>query len=67
MKLLKRYLMTGGALGEIPFWYRLIRAARYLRVAPWELAKRSAFWLHAAEAAQAVEVAVQNRAQQSRK
>mgnify|MGYP001228458512 CR=1 FL=1 len=55
--------MTKGALGEVPFWYRIINAARYLRVAPWELAQRSAFWLHAAEQAQAVEIAVQNRAQ----
>ncbi len=66
MKLLKRYLMTGGQLGEVPLWYRIIRSARYLKVAPWELASHSAFWLHAAESAQAVEAAVQNRAQSRR-
>jgi hypothetical protein len=66
VKLLRRFLMTDGAMGEVPLWYRIIRSARYLRVAPWELASRSAFWLCAAESAQAVEADVQNRAQSRR-
>jgi hypothetical protein len=49
-------------MGEVPLWYRVIRAARYLKVAPWELYERSAFWLHAAEAAQSVEQDAERRA-----
>ena len=36
--------MTAGELGEAPEVYWTIRAARYLRVAPWELATRPAIW-----------------------
>ena len=39
----------------MPVWYRTLKAAQYLRVAPWELADQPAFWLNAAEAAQAAE------------
>ena len=56
MKGLRRWLTTNGLVGEVPLWYRTIRAARYLKVAPWELAAQSAFWLHAAEEAHAAEV-----------
>lgn len=31
-------------MGEIPDWYRLLRAARELHVAPWELAKQPLVW-----------------------
>jgi hypothetical protein len=65
VKLLKRYLVTDGRIGEVPHWYRIINAARYLKVAPWELAQQSAFWLHAAESAQAAEAAAQNRRQRT--
>lgn len=34
---LKRYLMSGGRTGSAPSWYQLLRVARYLGVAPWEL------------------------------
>ena len=37
-------MKTGGALGEVPDWYLLLRAARYLRVPPWELARRPIGW-----------------------
>ncbi len=39
----------------MPEWYPLIRAARYLRVAPWELARQPMVWLEMAEVAQASE------------
>lgn len=42
-------------MGAVPTWYRTLKAAQYLRVAPWELAAQSAFWLNAAEAAQTAE------------
>ncbi|MBX6770885.1 MAG: hypothetical protein IRY83_04115 [Chloroflexi bacterium] len=31
-------------MGHPPEWYLLIRAARYLGVAPWELARQSSVW-----------------------
>ena len=36
--------MTDGAVGEAPEAYWLIKAARYLRVAPWELASQPLIW-----------------------
>lgn len=42
-------------MGSCPSWYRLIRAAIYLGVSPWELAERPLTWVHMAEAAQAAE------------
>jgi len=32
-------------MGECPDWFILLRAARWLGVAPWELAERSQVWL----------------------
>lgn len=31
-------------MGAIPDWYPLLRAAKYLGVAPWELARQPAIW-----------------------
>lgn len=42
-------------MGAVPTWYRTLKAAQYLRVAPWELAAQPVFWLNAAETAQEVE------------
>ena len=42
-------------MGEAPEWYRLIRAARYLGVAPWDLQDRWVFWANAALTAEEVE------------
>lgn len=42
-------------MGACPPWYRLIRAAIYLGVAPWDLAERPLTWVHMAEAAQDAE------------
>lgn len=36
--------MTQGAVGYFPDWYELIEAARWLHVAPWELAKQPRYW-----------------------
>lgn len=67
MKGLRRWLATNGLMGEVPHWYRVIRAARYLKVAPWDLLDRSAFWLHAAEEAHAAEVEAENRRSKSKR
>ena len=42
-------------MGEVPSWYRLLKAAKYLEVAPWELARQPLAWVHRAEAAQEAE------------
>ena len=38
-------------VGEVPDWYPLIQAARYLQVPPWELAKQTSLWKYVAIAA----------------
>lgn len=42
-------------MGEVPLWFSLIQAAKYLGVAPWDLAKQPAWWLRAAQIAQSAE------------
>lgn len=42
-------------MGEVPIWYSLLAAARYLRVPPWELAKKPVWWMNIALAAQSAE------------
>lgn len=39
-----RHLQTDGAMGEIPAWYSLIRAAQELNVPPWDLAEQPLVW-----------------------
>lgn len=43
-------------MGYLPEWYVVIRAARYLGVAPWGLMKQPAAWLHWALAAENAEM-----------
>lgn len=38
-------------MGDVPEWYSLIAAARYLGVAPWDLVDRPTAWAHMANAA----------------
>lgn len=42
-------------MGELPWWYQVIRAARVLGVAPWELMDRPVAWVHWALKAESVE------------
>jgi len=55
MKALRRYLATDGAMGDVPKWYLLIKAARYLGVPPWDLAKQPLWWMKVALASQQAE------------
>jgi len=48
-------------LGSVPEWYRLITAARYLQVPPWELAQKPVWWTEIALAARAAESAAQTK------
>lgn len=50
-------------MGSVPDWYRLVRAARYYGVAPWELADRSVYWQELALMAESAEA----EAEQSRR
>lgn len=50
-------------MGELPDWYPLLRAAKYLRVAPWELLDQAAVWQHWALLAERVESEVQRELQ----
>lgn len=42
-------------MGAAPDWYRTLSAARYLGVAPWDLANRSRVWTDWALTAQSAE------------
>lgn len=50
-------MRTNGTVGAVPSWYSLIRAAKYLHVAPWDLAQRPYFWTQLALEAAAAEQA----------
>lgn len=54
-------------MGECPDWYPLMRAARYMKVAPWELADKPICWQNWANIAEFAEdradAEKQNRAQ----
>ncbi len=39
-----KFVQTNGNFGEEPEWVGLIKAARYLNVPPWELAKQHYLW-----------------------
>ena len=41
---MRRWLLTDGQLGEPPPYYELMKAARWMGVPPWELARQPIFW-----------------------
>lgn len=47
-------------MGELPDWYPLIRAARYLGVPPWDLLDQPLLWQHWALMAEMTEGEVQD-------
>jgi len=44
-------MSTRGRLGEVPDWYVILKAAKYLGCAPWELEQAPIAWLFRALAA----------------
>lgn len=42
-------------MGRMPEWYPLVRAARYLGVAPWELLEQPSAWMDFALIAESAE------------
>jgi hypothetical protein len=47
-------------MGECPEWYPLFRAARYLGVPPWELAKQPIFFQNCAIEMEAAHIEAEN-------
>lgn len=52
-------------MGRFPEWYLLLRAARYMGVPPWELARMPAAWRNYALAAENAEISAQNEAMEA--
>lgn len=50
-------------MGALPDWYPLLRAAKYLGVAPWDLLQQPLFWQQKAILAEKVESNVQEELQ----
>lgn len=50
-----RFLTLDGAMGSMPEWYPLLRAARWMHVAPWDLMERPIFWMRIILDAEAAE------------
>lgn len=50
--------------GELPTWYFVIRAARYLGVPPWELADQPIFWMRVALAVEGAEAEAEKAREQ---
>jgi hypothetical protein len=46
-------------MGGVPRWYALLRAAKYLGCAPWELANEQPMWMNLALAAEGAEARAQ--------
>jgi hypothetical protein len=53
--------VTEGNMGHCPDWYVLMQAAKYLKVAPWDLMKQSIFWRDKALKAIAAETSAQKQ------
>lgn len=55
-------------MGGPPEWYLLLRAARYLGVAPWDLAEKPAIWRDWALIAESEEISAEaERAKRSKR
>lgn len=46
-------------MGDCPEWYELVRASKYLGVAPWELSERPVYWREIALAAENAEASIE--------
>jgi hypothetical protein len=53
-------------VGQCPEWYKLIRAARYLGVPSWELARQPVWWVDVAIIAEEAEAEMMKHANSSR-
>lgn len=51
----------------MPDWYQVLRAAKYLGVAPWQLLEQPVIWMDWALAAESAEIDAQNQLMQKAK
>lgn len=58
---------TSGEYGSPPTWYRTVKAAQYLGVAPWELEAQPYSWVLKAEVAQDAEERAKKKAEEAEK
>lgn len=54
-------------MGEVPSWYPLMSAARYMKTDPWVLEHQSVVWIHRAHAAMSAEAHAQEMAEKHSK
>ena len=54
-------------MGYAPQWYLVIKAARYLGVAPWELMSQPRDWFEMALTSQSAEIRAENEAHERAK
>lgn len=54
-------------MGDLPHWYRIVKAAQYLKVRPWELAEQPIYWTLVAEAASTADDLAAKRAEEQTK
>lgn len=54
-------------MGEVPDWYRTIRAAKYLGVAPWELMDQPVVWESWARVSENAEAEANRQRQEAQK
>ena len=55
--------MTNGRMGAVPDYYALVQSARYLGVAPWELAEQPSYWVQIAQVCEGAEIDARNEQQ----
>jgi hypothetical protein len=54
-------------MGEVPTWYRVVKAAQFLGTSPWDLSKQPLTWLFVAEEAQSAEAHAEKMHEKRRK
>jgi hypothetical protein len=52
-------------MGDVPPWFSVIKAARWVGVPPWELLTRPRVWMEWALAAEAAEATAQRQANET--
>lgn len=57
---LRRAITTSGNVGQMRWWYPLIRASRFLGVGPWELARQPSQWKNWALQSETAEIQAHN-------
>lgn len=59
-------MLKGNGEDEIPWWWNLTQAAKYLNVPVWELAEQPYFWMQVAITCMNAEAEIQERESKKR-